>query len=340
MQTPRKTALAGATAILIGLAAYASFRAYLSPTATPTASEHPLRRVTVANIGEYSIFNLIAEENGYFRDNGLNAQVDEYDSGATSMAALLSGKADFAIAADFVGVTNYFSRKDLRILTTVSDQDVWQVVADKSRGISTPADLKGKKIGVTRKTSGEYYLGRFLAFNGMGLKDVKIVDLAPPQMVEQLEGGQLDAVVIFEPNGYLLKQKMGDEAIEWSAQMNQRTTGLAYATASYIEAHPDLVRMYLQALLKAERYAGAHPREAQALVARSLGYDEAYMSYIWTKIDFKTGLHQDLLLAMEDEARWLIDNRLTDQTQVPNYLDAISFDGLEAVEPGSVTIIH
>lgn len=325
-----------AVLLLVGLAVFE----WSGATRKPAAPTAPAEKIRIANVSEYSIFNIIAEEQGFFGEHGLDAQVDEYDSGGTSMAALLSGKADFAVAADFVGVTNYFSSQDLRILTKVSDQDVWQVVADKSRGIATPADLKGKKVGVTRKTSSEFYLGRFLAFNGMGLKDVKVVDLAPPQMVEQLENGQLDAVVVFEPNGYLLKQKLGDRALEWSAQVHQRTTALAYTTAPYAEAHPELVKKYLQALVEAERYAAGHPREAQALVARKLGYDDAYMSYIWTKIDFKTGLDQDLLLAMEDEARWLIDNRLTDRTQVPNYLDMISFEGLEAVEPESVTIIH
>ena len=43
---------------------------------------------------------------------------------------------------------------------------------------------------------------------------------------------------------------------------------------------------------------------------------------------------------MEDEASWLIENGLTDATEVPNYLDFIYLQGLEEVQPGAVTIIH
>ncbi len=43
---------------------------------------------------------------------------------------------------------------------------------------------------------------------------------------------------------------------------------------------------------------------------------------------------------MDDEARWSIANNLTDKTVVPNYLDYIYLDGLEALKPEAVTIIR
>ena len=61
---------------------------------------------------------------------------------------------------------------------------------------------------------------------------------------------------------------------------------------------------------------------------------------MWQNFSFGTGLDQELLLTLEDQARFAIDNKLTEQTKVPNYLDFIYFAGLEAVNPGSVSIIH
>lgn len=325
-----------AFAVLCGLVAAFWLRAP-RPGSGPIV---PPDRIRVANIGIYSIFNLIAEEKGYFKENGLDAQVDEYDSGATSMAALLSGAADVAIAADFVGVTNIFANDDVRILAKVSDQDVWQVVARKDKGISTPSDLAGKRIGVTRKTSGEFYLGRFLTFNGLKLEDVQVEDLPPSGMIEGLESGLLDAVVTFEPNAYALKRKLGGGVISWSAQANQWTTALAYSTAPFVAANPDIVERYLRSLAQAEAYAAAYPDEAREIVAHSTGQDAAFMSYIWPKFDFTMDMKQDLLLAMEEETRWVIDNRLTDESRVPNYLENLYFAGLENVKPDSVTVVH
>ena len=55
---------------------------------------------------------------------------------------------------------------------------------------------------------------------------------------------------------------------------------------------------------------------------------------------FVVSLPQALIIAMEDEARWRIENKLTDKTTVPNYLDFIYTDALEAVNPEAVTVIR
>ncbi|GAG37759.1 unnamed protein product, partial [marine sediment metagenome] len=52
------------------------------------------------------------------------------------------------------------------------------------------------------------------------------------------------------------------------------------------------------------------------------------------------GLPQALLIAMEDQARWRIENGLTDETDVPNFLDFLYFDALEVTAPEAVTIIR
>jgi NitT/TauT family transport system substrate-binding protein len=46
------------------------------------------------------------------------------------------------------------------------------------------------------------------------------------------------------------------------------------------------------------------------------------------------------LIAFEDQARWRIDNNLTDATRVPNYLDYIYLDALEKVKPEAIGIIR
>jgi NitT/TauT family transport system substrate-binding protein len=47
-----------------------------------------------------------------------------------------------------------------------------------------------------------------------------------------------------------------------------------------------------------------------------------------------------LILALEDEARWAISNKLTDRTDMPNYLNYVYLDAIRSVAPSAVTIIH
>jgi hypothetical protein len=47
-----------------------------------------------------------------------------------------------------------------------------------------------------------------------------------------------------------------------------------------------------------------------------------------------------MLILFEDQARWRIEQGLTDTTEVPNYLGFIYLDALEKVKSEAVTIIH
>jgi hypothetical protein len=60
----------------------------------------------------------------------------------------------------------------------------------------------------------------------------------------------------------------------------------------------------------------------------------------WSKTDLSLTLDQSLVLAMEDEARWMIENNLTADKQVPNFLDFIHEEALEAIKPQAVNIIR
>jgi NitT/TauT family transport system substrate-binding protein len=71
-----------------------------------------------------------------------------------------------------------------------------------------------------------------------------------------------------------------------------------------------------------------------------MNFDDAYLEMIWQRYQFSLSLDQSLILAMEDEARWMIKNKLTKETNVPNFLDYIYEDGLKAVKPETVNIIR
>jgi len=298
------------------------------------------KAIRIGNVGEYSIFNLIAQEKGFFSQNGLDAQIKEYSSGPASIAGLLAHEVDINIAADFVGVKNIFTNRDIRILTAVNQHRVFQLVARKDLGISTPSDLKGKRIGVTKNSAGEFFIGDFLTANGLLLSDVKMIDLTPADMLAELEAGKIDAISVFEPHVYKLKKTTSHELTIWEIQGDQNINALAYSTKAFIDENPDLIERYLRSIVAAEAYYKAHPEEVKEFIARKLNYEKAYVDYSWPRFTHEIGLNQDLILNMEVEARWIIASKLTEQKVVPNYLDYIYFDAIEKVKPYANNIIH
>ncbi len=64
------------------------------------------------------------------------------------------------------------------------------------------------------------------------------------------------------------------------------------------------------------------------------------MATIWPLHQYSLTLDQSLITAMEDEGRWMIDNNLTNERQLPNFLDSVHEDGLKAIKPEAVNIIR
>jgi NitT/TauT family transport system substrate-binding protein len=64
------------------------------------------------------------------------------------------------------------------------------------------------------------------------------------------------------------------------------------------------------------------------IIAPYIGMDRSQLAELWDIYNFKITLGQSLLVTLEDQARWAIENELTDKTEVPNYLNYIYYDAL------------
>jgi NitT/TauT family transport system substrate-binding protein len=107
-----------------------------------------------------------------------------------------------------------------------------------------------------------------------------------------------------------------------------------------VVSHPETIKKLLRALVRAERFCTDEPDAARKIVASALNVSFESLNELWPTYRFKITLNQSLLLTLEDETRWAIKNELTARTDVPNYLNYLFLDGLRAVKPESVTVIH
>jgi hypothetical protein len=104
----------------------------------------------------------------------------------------------------------------------------------------------------------------------------------------------------------------------------------------WIASHQEQINRLLRSLIQAEEYVIDHPDEAKAIVQKRLNYTDIYMESMWPEHQFSLALDQSLLIAMNDEARWMINNNLTSERTMPNFRDYIYTEGLEEVKPESV----
>jgi ABC-type nitrate/sulfonate/bicarbonate transport system substrate-binding protein len=303
----------------------------------------PIEPMTVA----YSPFESVtlfwvAEDQHFFSQNGVNVTSHRYDTGVGALNGVLSGEADIAVGTnEFPLTVRALNNERIRTIGSISKSEFIYLVGRADHGIKNVSDLNGKTIGTTFGTIAHFYLGRFLVLNGINIRDVNLVDLkTPAEWVAAVVNGSIDAVATAQPYANSAKEGLGDNAVVWSIQNDQPLYTQAISTDEWIAGHPELCNRFLRALYQAEAFVVNHPVEAKAIVKNQMHFSDAYVENVWHQNQFSLSLDQSLILAMEDEARWLIYNKLTNVMTVPNFLNYIYLDGLKTVKPESVNIIY
>jgi NitT/TauT family transport system substrate-binding protein len=296
-------------------------------------------KITVA-AAEYLTGALIyvAEDQGFFEENGLDVAIKGYGSGKACAGALINGEVDISTSAGFVFVSNSFDHTDLRVFGTVATAQVKELVARKDKGITTINDLIGKKIGVTKKSGAEFQLGVFLTFNRISQEDVELVDLKPPEMKGAISNGDIDAVFVWDPYLYNIKIELGENAITWHG--GEDFYFVLLTKEDWLDKNPAAAERFMKSMLEAEGYIKDNSEEAKEFARNRFDYESDYIDYSWPKQEFAVILEQAMLITFEDQARWRIKQGLTDATEVPDYLYYIHMDALEKVKPEAIRIIH
>jgi len=281
-----------------------------------------------------------AEEQHLFAGNGIRLTQKDYDTGLAAINGLLSNEIDLSGGGEFPLVVKALENASISIIGSYARSFNTYLVARVDKGIRKEADLKGKRVGLPRRTIPEFYLGRFLDLHGMSIRQVTLTDLTPKKAVGAITNGTVDAVVVWEPFVSRIREQLTERIVTWSVHSGQAQYSVLIGRNDWIRRNPELVKRVLRSLMRAEEYVVRHPTEAKAILKRRYQHDDAYVARVWPEYQFSLSLDQTLILALEDEARWMIKNNLTTEKHVPDFLNYIYVDGLKAVKPEAVNIIR
>ncbi|WP_342616808.1 NrtA/SsuA/CpmA family ABC transporter substrate-binding protein [Rhodoferax sp. GW822-FHT02A01] len=303
----------------------------------------PMESLTLATntvyAGSCPIF--VAQENGYFTQQGLQVNILPFTNGKDALAATLQGKAQLGVSADIPVVFSVMRGQPVSIVATIfSTTKDYGIVGRLDRNVTTPASLRGKRIGATLGTSGHFVLDAFLNRQKMSASDVTLVDLKPEELGAALIKGDVDAVSTWEPFVDVIKQQAGANGANFSTDGVYNATYNLSGTREYTVDHKETIKKVLRALISGAQFCQNMPELAQRITAKVMKIEATSLRPLWPSYHFDISLDQSLLLALEDESRWVIKNKLVAPSGMPNYLNNVDLDGMLAVQPGSVTVIH
>ncbi len=215
---------------------------------------------------------VIAQENGYFEEEGIKVNLELFNAAKDRDAALQAGQLD-GVLADETAIAIY-QNSDMDMQITGATNGYWTLVATDQSNIHSLEDLKGKKIGISENTMIEYLADDITTLNGIAAEDFEKVAIpAMPARLEALRNNQIDAAILPAPFN---ETAIADGAVEIETIHN--TDIMISVTAflnSVIEQYPQAIQGFYNAYNKAVDYINSTDiSEYEDAVIKTVGYSE------------------------------------------------------------------
>ena len=224
------------------------------------------KKVTIAVGGKSALYYLsltIAEQLGYFKDEGLDVEIVDFAGGSKSLQAVVGGSAD-VVSGAYEHTINLQARKQYFtefVLMGRAPQISVGVSKAKMGSYKSPKDLKGMKIGVSAPGSSTNMVANYvLAQGGLTPKDASFIGVGTGSgAVAAMRAGQLDAISNTDPIMTML-ERSGDIKVIATSRTVKGTeaifggpmpAGSLYAPETFVKQNPNTVQALTNAIVRA-----------------------------------------------------------------------------------------
>ena len=256
---------------LVAALALAVASAPLSPAAAQTSMKFSLD----GRLEGLAATLLVPQDKGYFKAEGLDVTVDEAANVNEPITRVASGLYEMGLA-DLNLLIKYRDQHPtapLKAIFIIYNKPPYAIVARKSRGITEPKQLEGKRLGAPAAsvTFGKWPL--FAKLNNIETSKVTIETVGIPVRAPMLAAGQLDAALGYSFRLYVdLKDRgvpLDDIVLMAMADYGMKLYGNAIIVNSkFATEKPEAVASALRAVLKGLKHIVRHPTDAVEAILR------------------------------------------------------------------------
>jgi NitT/TauT family transport system substrate-binding protein len=187
--------------VLAALVAMPILVSYLKPVSAADTI-----RIAYSSLNPHALLVSLAEKRGLFAKYGLSSVVVYIPGGSTVVQAMVSGDVDLGQLTGAPGVAANLRGADILYIAMTDDRMGYQLATRKE--IRNPADLKGKRLGISRfASSADFGTRTLLKRLGIDPKEVTILQIGnEPERLAALKSGSIDGSVFNAPFGSVAKK--------------------------------------------------------------------------------------------------------------------------------------
>jgi taurine transport system substrate-binding protein len=313
-----------------------------------TASKEKIEDITVAYFPGWPCTFEIGWSKGWFEKNmGVKVNFREFDTGAQMTAVMASGDVQISYSLGLIpfasAVTQGVPIKAVGIADSYSE--VENIVIRNGTDITSPKDLIGKIVGVPYGTTSHYKLMGILEKSGIKQTQLKLIDMAPQDIVAAFKRADIHAGIAWEPfysemlkNGHLIV------SVEEIEQWGYSTFDVVAVTDQFAETNPHLVSTFLKVVDDSTLFFKKQPDESYKLIGQKAGLKPDKAEAILNGMTFytveeqlqpvwmgTTGEQGEIVRKIKKVADFLVKQKSIDRA-LDNYAHVVDPSFLEAIK--------
>jgi aliphatic sulfonates family ABC transporter substrate-binding protein len=220
---------------------------------------------------------------------GLAVRWVEFQSGPPLLEALNAGAIDFGATGDTPPVFAQAAGVDFVYAGYQPITGRNNAVLVKRGGpIAAPADLRGRRVAVTKGSSAHYVLVKALASAGLGFADIKPTYLQPADAGPAFRSGAVDAWTIWDPF-YAIAERDPETRVLMNGEVAP-SSSFFLARRLWAEQRPDVLLDLLRAINGAARWSETHQEDLARIMAEVTGVDIAAQRVAAARGSYRVGI--------------------------------------------------
>src|SRR5438067_4390991 len=230
----------------------------LIPAARVSAADNP--KEIYVDWATYNPVSMLLKNKGYlekeFAKDGIKVVWVQTNSSSNALQFLNAGSINFGSTAGSAALVAKINGNPIKSIYVYSRPEWTALVTTKDSGITAVADLKGKRVAVTRGTDPHIFLVRALLGAGLSEKDITPVLLQHADGKTALIRGDVDAWAGLDP--MMAQAEIEEGAKLFFRKPDANTWGILNVREQFLRDYPDIVRRVLATYEEARKYSLGH----------------------------------------------------------------------------------
>ncbi len=279
-------------------------------TACSAQTSEKQKELKEINIGiQQSLSPLwIAKEKGWFEEafekEGIKVKWIEFQSGPPQFEGLAANKLDFSQVGNSPVIGGQAAGVDFKEIALSQDGlKANAILVKEGSDIQSLKDLKGKKVGVAKGSSGFDFLHKALKDAGVSPDDVEIIQLQPDEAMPAFENGSVDAWSIWEP--FISLQTIQNHAriLANGETIKSYSPGFTLVRSNFAKEHPKEVERFLQVYNKTVEWQKTNKEEAISIYAKIKKLDKKVVENVLNNTEqLNEPINEEIIQSQQETA--------------------------------------